>query len=376
MSTPLEDRLRAYYRDREAQAGPDGNNDNDDDNDDKHAQEEHMHRLIAEAETRGGPPIGGGRGWDTAPIRIAAIAALVLALVGASLVLVSRQEDPGPSTGPDPDGEELPAPTTPSTSTPSTTEPTTSTTDDPTTSTTGGTPADLGRSSVVSLYGEMGGGTLDGWTRVDQEGWESPAPGPAYQVVHLDGTITESTSRAGQTCFGDEMLEVDLPAGAIAVRGVDDPLPRPVEQLDPSSAVYRTATTEVMADLGIDDPDPDVRQVVRTDLDGDGRDEVIVAARRMTGDTLIEAPVGNYTVVFVRRTDGAQVATEVVVSSVVTAERRYLDDHEVAAVADLNGDGRMEVVVDTTYYESGGTGVFEMTDEGRYVLALANGCGP
>lgn len=389
MSASLEDRLRAYYRDRtdrEPLPGGDNDNDNDNDDDDRNDQEEHMHRLIAEAETRGGPPVGGGRGWDTAPVRIAAVAALVLALLGVGLVAVSRQDDPGPSTGPGPEVDDDPIVTT----TPSTTdldsgtdEPGTTTTPTTETTTTTDPPAGTGRTSVVSSEGELGGWDGNAWVRSDA-GWDPTPPGDSYQVVQLDGTSSQVTSQmrtAFCTSETDQLLDVGIrgtePAsGGIGVAGVATPMPRPTDLLDPAGDVYRTATTEIVDHhLAIDDPTPDVRQVVRADLDGDGRDEVVVVARRLSTGALAGAAVGDYSVVFVRRTDGTEVHTDMVVSSDVVNPGDYLLEFGVTAVVDLNGDGRMEVVVGGNGYESGSTIVYEMRD-GTLTEVLGKGCGP
>lgn len=371
MSASLEDRLRSYYRDRtDREDRPHGQGDGD----------ERLHRLTAEADTRSRPPVGG---WQAAPVRIAAAAALVLALLGVGLVVASRQEEPNPSTGPDPDGEEeAPVTTIPSTTpTTSSTEPTTDTTES-TTSTTAGPPAGTGRTSIVTSAGELGGWDGRAWVRHDA-GWEPTPPGDRYQVVRLDGTATEVTSTMRTAyCIGEDeqLLDVGIrglgPEGSgIGVAGVADPLARPAEPLDPSSEVYRTAAAEVMVGLGVDNPDPDVRQVVRTDLDGDGADEVVVVAQRLSGASEVEAVVGDYSVVFVRRLVGQQVETDVVDSLIGTTEGFYFVGASVTALADLNGDGRMEIVVDGRGYESTTTSVYEMAGDGSFTEVLAKGCG-
>jgi hypothetical protein len=44
-------------------------------------------------------------------------------------------------------------------------------------------------------------------------------------------------------------------------------------------------------------------------------------------------------------------------------------------MADLNGDGWMEVVVDTTHYEGFGVTVYELQPEGTLGEVLSRGCG-
>jgi len=385
MSASLEDRLRSYYRDRTDREPLPGPGDPQNNYDDRIAREEHMQRLIADAESRGGPPLGGGRGWEAAPVRIAAVAALVLALLGVGLVMVSRQEDPGPSTGPDPDGnEETSGTTNPTTTSPNTTEPTTTEGTTGSTSTTAGPPVGTGRTSVVSAFGELGVWDGSRWVKAGGEGWDPTAAGDDYDVVSIDGAVTQATSTSETDCTpaGDgQILDVGIgwpswpDPGAIGVAGVADPLPRPVEPLDPSADVYRAAARDLVADRGVDDPDPEVRQAVRTDLDGDGRDEVIVVARRVSDtETFFGAP-GDYSVVFVREVVNEQVVSRVVDWWTTTGELQSVVDFSLGAVADLNGDGRMEVVVDEQVWEGAASVVYELGDDGSVTEVLAGGCG-
>jgi hypothetical protein len=52
----------------------------------------------------------------------------------------------------------------------------------------------------------------------------------------------------------------------------------------------------------------------------------------------------------------------------------YVLHHVIAAVADLDGTGTMEVVLDTSYYEGSGSVAYEYVD-GRLVDVLGGGCG-
>jgi hypothetical protein len=44
-------------------------------------------------------------------------------------------------------------------------------------------------------------------------------------------------------------------------------------------------------------------------------------------------------------------------------------------MADLNGDGRMEVIVQTDYYEGGSTAAYELSGTGALESVMAAGCG-
>lgn len=367
MNPSLEDRLRSYYQDRTAR---------------EELPPDTGRTLAASSALPGSRPTSASP-WSTVPVRVAAVAALVLAVVGVSLVVATTgNEEPGPSTGPDPDGESEETPVTTDASLPSTTSTSVpDTSNSTTTTTTAGAPAGPERTSVVGLYGELGGWDGTAWVQLD-EGWEPTPAGRTYQTLTAAGAVAEATSVSvpGTCPVGDEpYLEIPLPqddvAGAgIAVAGVADPRPRPVEQLDPAADTYRAAAVEAVTQLDLDDPAPEVRQVVRVDLDGDGTDEVLVAARRQTVG-LIGAPPGEYGVLFLRRVVDGEVTTTIIDSGVSTVESPILEDYGIGAVADLNGDGRMELVVNVRYYEGSETTVYEMGAGGAMAQVLTNWCG-
>ncbi len=238
----------------------------------------------------------------------------------------------------------------------------------------------------------VGRSVLGGW---DGARWVSygrglpPAPVPAragdrYQVLGLDGPPFTATGSDPEqvACGGDDTYLVsvgefdpDAPA-MVAVRGVAAPRPRPVTVLDPTAPEYRNAAAQVLAGLGADVQDPAVRQVVRVDLDGDGTDEVLVRAE--VADRASLRPVaGDYSVVFVRRLVGGAVQNTVVASDVPVIgpdEIRAITVYDLASVADLNGDGRMEVVLVWSYYEGGGVIGYELQGD-RLAPVLEAGCG-
>ena len=143
--------------------------------------------------------------------------------------------------------------------------------------------------------------------------------------------------------------------------------------------MYREAVRTQIATMGIDDDDQRVVEAVRADLLGDGTDEVLLVVERL-GDTysLAGAP-GDYSVVLLRQIVDGEVTTTVVHRAVSesTPEQPspYLLLARVAALADLNGDGRMEIVLSTHYHEGASTVVYEVTDDGTATEVLSVGCG-
>jgi hypothetical protein len=240
---------------------------------------------------------------------------------------------------------------------------------------------------IVGRYGVLGWWDGRAWVSADDGGPVPAVGGEEYQLVRLDEAIVRAVGSApepgcespGGGVFITADDEPDGPnqwprARRIAIAGVDNPRPRPVEVLDPASDVYRQAVRDVLPGLGIEDPDPDVVQVVRADLDGDGVAEVLVVAERLAAGQGLVADPGDYSIVLLRRAGGdSAVVTTIVVQSI--ADAPHVEVSRVSAVADLNGDGRMEVVLDGYDYEGTGTSAYELGADGQLRLVFGAGCG-
>ena len=117
------------------------------------------------------------------------------------------------------------------------------------------------------------------------------------------------------------------------------------------------------------------------DLDGDGVDEIIVVAERNTSGSLNPANPGDYSIAFMRKLVEGEVQSAILGSYVVEepADESWivaLDTYRIAAVADLNGDGRMEIAVNGRYYEGSWTTIYDyINDDLGPWEVLAVGCG-
>lgn len=234
-------------------------------------------------------------------------------------------------------------------------------------------------------------GVLGWW---DGRGWVDPTPdsstplrgGERFQVLRLGRPATTATGSAPRLdgCGAGDAYLVDLgsafddPGVAVAVTGVAGVQPRPAAVLDPATPGYREAAQAVLQTLGITDPGPTVAQVVRADIDGDGSDEALVVAERISDPQNLIAAGGDYSVLFLRRLVNGSVQTTVVEQSLAAgseAGNPFIERFRVGPVADLNGDGRMEVVVDSSYYEGSSTVAYELAATGTLESVMAAGCG-
>ncbi|MGH8928748.1 MAG: FG-GAP repeat domain-containing protein, partial [Acidimicrobiia bacterium] len=209
------------------------------------------------------------------------------------------------------------------------------------------------------------------------------AGGEEYHVVSLDQPLTTTIGSGPMLCEPSQTPVMEffppLPGefggvGAIAMLASWQLRPRAVVVSEQVSADHRQAAIDVIDSMGIDDPDPPVTQSITVDLDGDGLEEVVLVLQRLPDD-LIGHP-GDYSVVLFRKVIEGEWRTAIVERSTGVADSPYILSHSIPAVADLNGDGPMEIVVDAAYYEGAGTVAYEYLDDDLGLVAvISGGCG-
>jgi hypothetical protein len=238
--------------------------------------------------------------------------------------------------------------------------------------------------AVVDLRGGyLVGGTAGGrWMSGDSlQG--RVRTGERYRVIRGGRVVRTATGQRPRPMDDDvcsETYTIPIAQKAeedeLAVNGAWNLFPRPVARLDPSSAVYREAVRAMLVRGRIRAPQVRITGLWRADLDGDGRDEVIVSATRGRADRGINVDAGDYSLVFVRKVVNGAVRTLPLVEEyhTRTSSEDMLTEHTVGGVLDLDGDGTMEIVVRSNYYEGGSTGIYRVRGaEAREVAAT--GCG-
>ena len=259
-------------------------------------------------------------------------------------------------------------------------------------------PATSTTKAAVPLAIVIGGQGMLGWWDGGQwvqakEGESTPfTPGETYTLVELDG----SSSSARATALRDQeefcgTPQVDFSPSfpepttggvddldPIAVHGVGDVQPRRATLLDTGTAVYRDAAREVLAGLGIHDDEPELAQVVRADLSGDGTDEVLVVAERLADPATAQGEPGDYSVLFLRQVVDGEVRTTVLdhfYKEPAEEPSIYILVHRISGIVDLNGDGVLEVVTEEQYYEGSSTAVRALQPDGTLTEVIVAGCG-
>lgn len=157
---------------------------------------------------------------------------------------------------------------------------------------------------------------------------------------------------------------------------------RPVSELSTSQSIYRAEVATWLKAHGLKNPQVNIVKIWRADLDGDGTNEVLISAVRHqgkagpVGNMSPNATAGDYSVLLLRRV-GKKGVQSIAMDSQIYPQAKTSSPptiHELMSVLDLNGDGRMEIVVRGRYYEGDWTGVYEYRN-GAVHEVIGAGCG-
>ncbi len=207
-----------------------------------------------------------------------------------------------------------------------------------------------------------------------------------YRTFVLDGleqvtrlSAIEASNAPAEGCNQPHYVlrtEGDLLPYSVGLNAGWPAYPRPVEWLSSQNEFYLQAVRETLQAAGLPDPDVRIQQVLRADLDGDGADEVLIAASRFLEPTGHDVSPGDYSIVLLRSFVAGQISTQRVVGEVYTSARSlaFPPSYTVQGVLDANADGRLEVLVYRQVWEGQGSQLFEMRS-GQLQEALRLQCG-
>ncbi|WP_425145522.1 hypothetical protein [Deinococcus sp.] len=216
----------------------------------------------------------------------------------------------------------------------------------------------------------------------------------AYRTQGLSGPSLSAVGGAPVSYDGPcpDYFEVTLApkrvptSSQLATRADLNARPRPVTVLPTQNPVYAEVVRAELRRRGLNNPAVQLRQVIRADLDGNGSDEIVIEAthfaERASGEPIppVNAQVGDYSLLLLRWVAQGQVRTTVLGADVVLksgtldAPRNALRER-LEGLADLNGDGRMELVTSESYYEGDTFDAFTWTPAGGPKKVLETGCG-
>ena len=149
---------------------------------------------------------------------------------------------------------------------------------------------------------------------------------------------------------------------AIGTAAKWNPTPRIPKPIDLNNATYKTVVANFLKRKGIAKTTIKLTEAFRIDLEGDGIDEVVLAATYYRKGLDSSAAIGDYSVVLVRKAAGKVVTDQLLEGEFILKKVDFgaPTEHHISAIADLNGDGKMEIVLYGFYYEGDFASAYEM----------------
>ena len=241
--------------------------------------------------------------------------------------------------------------------------------------------------------GYLFGAASDGKWLKAEESARSVKADTTYQIYSLTVKLGEATGSAPKSVDEPcpDTMEVTLSEkpedGVIALAAPWNALPRKPHMADTTQQVYVDAVRDFLKTKGIEQPKVKIDNILRIDLDGDGEEEVLITATNYfskDGHVPMRSLAASYSMVLLRRVVAGKVETQLIVGEfypkaypkAAQEEGRFdaPNAYKVIATVDLDGDGKMEVVIHSDYYEGGETTIYRC-DPKKAEALLSVSCG-
>lgn len=173
----------------------------------------------------------------------------------------------------------------------------------------------------------------------------------------------------------DDEDDDQLPGLFIGERAGWNLIPRRPTSLDTGDAAITDAVTTFLRSKGIRRSPTKIKEAISVDLDGDGTAEMIITGHYYRRWDEFELSAGDYSFALFRVGSGPA-ARNLLLDGQFLDQRIDADyaEHSIVAVADLNGDGRMEIAIRSTHSESDRQMLFEFQKD-KAVMIFDESCG-
>jgi hypothetical protein len=239
---------------------------------------------------------------------------------------------------------------------------------------------------IIDLrYGYLIGAIQNGkWIESDSAK-KSVRPGMKLQVYGITGVVgTVSVVKLdtqNEPCEDRPTVKVNpkkVKQGAVAFAANWNPLPRKPKLAEVKQKQHVDVVREFLRQRGLRDPIVHISQIVSVDLDADGKGEFVISATHYKdGDEIPdEATANTYSFVMVERFVDGKPKAELVDGEFYPEAKGDMPPNkfEIAALLDLNGDGKIDIVLRSAYYEGDEISIYEYQPTGAKKV-LSVGCG-
>lgn len=214
--------------------------------------------------------------------------------------------------------------------------------------------------------------------------------GEKYRFYNLSGQAGESVGAGPKSAadYCSDTMEVEFapkPAEGVvlAIGGQWNAMPRAPQVLVKTGQIYEAAVSHILRGKRFAQPRINITRILRVDLEGDGTEETLVSATHYRDGMGDDTPMatrpkdGDYSFVFLRKLIRGRVQTIIIDGEFyprIKEDTGPPNQYIVSAVADVDGDGRMEVIVRSDYYEGGGSTIYSVRGN-RIKQMTSCGCG-
>lgn len=207
-----------------------------------------------------------------------------------------------------------------------------------------------GQAPVLVTVDRLVVGEFRGGRWHDASGVKESASGGRFTRIGVGRTLGGGRWRRLTVSPGNGAVEIDAPATGVAVTGIR-PKTRPVLADRGAFPRCRASLEALLRSRGARGGVVQ-KSAYRTDLDGDGRSESILSVASRPGLKLDDTPRrGDFSALVLLPSGSTRIRPEQIAHLGVFRGEDGTDlwFHEIRAVADVNGDGKQEVVISTGY---------------------------
>ncbi|MGA7732908.1 MAG: hypothetical protein WCD37_16750 [Chloroflexia bacterium] len=215
--------------------------------------------------------------------------------------------------------------------------------------------------------------------------------GETYKIYSLKGKLGTATggkpAPIGMPCVQTTAITTQpsyTDKEVIALGGNWPGMPRVPAAINVNNATYKASVRDLLRARGLSNPKISIDQIYRIDLEGDRVAEVLISASYFSDATEPQAAdgpgpdaaAGDYSILFMRKVVRGKVETVVLAEDVYKESAEFIapSQYRIRGVVDINGDGKMEVLMYGRYYEGHWTSVFQINGT-QFKEVLSCGCG-